>query len=187
MLFQFSLKVLLLSLKYLSILITIWFLSSVSDRLLSFSSYWEFFHSFRLGVLCLTILGDLFLLASVSYGALTCPPSCGEVHGGSYVGLNGPVHLISLSGSSRVALSWVHLLGLSCASVFPHGGSFFGGFSPPAGFLGVTVLSCLLLYKCWLIKKYCQTTKSIPAKRTPHCISNLIHNLRKINKCEKRL
>ena len=58
---------------------------------------------------------------------------------------SGVVSLISLSGCSRFAL-FFYLSGLSCCTwVLLVGGSFVGGFSPPAGLL-VCRSSHLVLY-----------------------------------------
>ena len=61
-----------------------------------------------------------------------------KFYGRSSVGLTGLVSLISLSGCSRVAPSSVCVGSLVVLGFLPVGGSFVGGFSPPAGILVFT-------------------------------------------------
>ena len=54
------------------------------------------------------------------------------------MGFSGVVTLISLSGCSRVAVSFVCVGSLVVLGFLPVGGSFVGGFSPAAGILAFT-------------------------------------------------
>ena len=51
------------------------------------------------------------------------------------MGFSGVVSLMYMSGHSRFALSSVRVSSLVVLGFVPFGGSFIGGFSPPAGIL----------------------------------------------------
>ncbi|KAF6072968.1 hypothetical protein HJG60_009996 [Phyllostomus discolor] len=186
MLFQLTLKV-LLSLRYLSIFFFFW--SSVSDSLLSlisFSSLLGIFPFLLIGRSCLPILGDLFLLASVLWCSdlLVClhvVDFCGRSY---YVGLSGAVRLISLSGSFRVALSSICWVSLVVHGLFLMVAPF--RWALPSSRLTGSHSFVLHVVIQMLVNKEILPDNQIYS-RTPYCISNLIHNLRKINKCEERL
>ena len=67
-----------------------------------------------------------------------CFASClctANFYGRNSMGFSGVISLISLSGCSKFALSSVCVGSLVVLGVLPFGGSFVGGFSPPAGIL----------------------------------------------------
>ena len=61
------------------------------------------------------------------------------------MGLSGVVSLISFSGCSKFALSSVFVAAFVVVGFLPFGGSFFGGFSSPAGILmfAAATYSCM--------------------------------------------
>ena len=63
-------------------------------------------------------------------------------YGRNSMGFCGVVFLISLSGHSRIALSSVFVGSLVVLGFLPFGGSFVGGFSPPACILVFPAPSC---------------------------------------------
>ena len=70
-----------------------------------------------------------------------CFASClcrANFYGRNSMGFSGVISLISLSGCSKFALSSVCVGSLVVLGFLPFGGSFVGGFSPPAGILMFT-------------------------------------------------
>ena len=65
-------------------------------------------------------------------------------YGRNFMRFTGLVSLISLSSHSRFAISSVCVGSLVVLVFLPFGGSFVGGFSPPAGILMFTASS----YSC---------------------------------------
>ena len=67
-----------------------------------------------------------------------------DVYGRNSMGFSGVVSFISLSGCPRFALSSVFVVSLVVLGFLTFGGSFVGGFSPPAGILMFEALT----YSC---------------------------------------